>query len=80
MEANDIAIFADEANSFARKEIMGLFVSAYDKKNKIVIVEFVSIATVSSTQSAILMNKVRNILSNNNIDIFKTCFSLQQRI
>ena len=80
MEANDITIFADEANSFARKEIMGLFVSAYDKKNKIVIVEFVSIATVSSTQSAILMNKVRNILSNNNIDIFKTCFSLQQRI
>ena len=55
--------------------MMGLFVSAYDEKNKRVVVEFVSIATVSSTQSAILMNKVRDILSDNNIDISKTCFS-----
>ena len=73
MEANDITIFADEATSLARKEMMGLFVSAYDKKNKRVVVKFVSIATVSSTQSAILMDKVRNILSDNNIDISKTC-------
>ena len=50
MEADDIAIFADEATSLARKEMMGLFVSAYDEKNKRVVVEYVSIATVSSTQ------------------------------
>ena len=30
--------------------MMGLFVSAYDEKNKRVVVEYVSIATVSSTQ------------------------------
>ena len=54
---------------------MGLFVSAYDEKNKRVAVEFISIATVPSAQSAILMNKVKNILSDNNIDISKTCFS-----
>ena len=30
MEADDIAIFADEATSLARKEMMGLFVTAYD--------------------------------------------------
>ena len=75
MEANDIVIFVDEATSLARKEMMGLFVSTHDEKNKRVVVEFVSIATVSSTQSAILMNKVRNILSDNNIDISKTRFS-----
>ena len=74
METDDIATFTDEATSLARKETMGLFVSAYDEKNKRVVAEFVSIATVSSTPSAILMDKVRNILSDNNIDIFKTCF------
>ena len=74
MEADDIAIFGDEATSLARKETMGLL-SAYDEKNKRVVVEFVSIATLSSTQSTILMNKVRNILSDSNIDISKTRFS-----
>ena len=69
MEADDIAIFANEASSLARKEMMSLFVSAFDEKNKRVVVEFVSIATVSSTQSAILMDKGRNILSDDNIDI-----------
>ena len=69
MEADDIAIFADEATSLARKEMMGLFVSTYDKKNKRVVAELISIATVSLTQSTILMNKVRNILSDNDTTI-----------
>ena len=72
MEADDITIFADEATLLARKEMMGWFVSAYEEKNKRVVVEFVSIATVSSTQSAILLDKVGDILSCNNTDIFKT--------
>ena len=38
MEANDIAILANEATSLARKEMMGLFVSAYEEKNKSVVV------------------------------------------
>ena len=54
--------------------MMSLFVSAYDEKNKRVVVEFVSIATVYSNQFAILLDEVRNILSDNNIDIFKTFF------
>ena len=57
MEADDITIFADEATSLARKEMMGLFVNAQNEKNTRVVVEFVSIATVYSTQSAILMDK-----------------------
>ena len=69
MEADDIAIFADEATSLARKEMMGLFISTYDKKNKRVVAELISIATVSLTQSTILMNKVRNILSDNDTTI-----------
>ena len=55
--------------------MMGLFLSAYDETSKKVVVEFVSLVAVSSTQSAILMDKVREILSENNIDISKTRFS-----
>ena len=63
MESDDITIFADEAASLARKEMMDLFVSAYEEKDKRVLVEFVSIATLPSTQSTTLLDKVRNILS-----------------
>ena len=60
MEADDIAIFADETTSLTRKEMRDVIVSAYDEKNKRVVVEIVSIVTVSTTQSAILMDQVRN--------------------
>ena len=62
----DLAIFADEATSAARKE-MRLFLSAYDEEKNKVVIEFVSIASVSSTKSEILLN--------NNINISNTHFS-----
>ena len=65
----------DEARSAARKEMMGLFLHAYDEEEKEVVIEFVSIASVSSTKSEILMDKFQEILLNNNIDISNTCFS-----
>ena len=34
INAVDLAIFADEAASAARKEMMGLFLSVYDKEKK----------------------------------------------
>ena len=74
-DASDLAIFADEATSAARKEMMGLFLSAYDEKTKKVVVEFVSITSVSSTQSAVLMEKVCDIMRDNGIQIEKTRFS-----
>ena len=72
VQATDIAIFADEATSAARKEMMGVFLSAYDEGSQKVVIEFVEITSVSSTQSAILMEKVREILKSNDIDIAKT--------
>ena len=66
INAADLAIFADEATSAARKE-MRLFLSAYDREKKEVVIEFVSIASVSSTKSEILLN--------NNINISNTHFS-----
>ena len=74
-DASDLAIFADEATSAARKEMMGLFLSAYDEGTNKVVVEFVQITSVSSTQSAILMDKVRDIMTENGLDIEKTRFS-----
>ena len=75
INAVDLAIFADEARSAARKEMMGLFLRAYDEEEKEVVIEFVSIASVSSTKSEILMDKFQEILLSNNIDISNTCFS-----
>ena len=54
----------------------GLFLSAYDEEKKEVVIDFVSITSVSPTKSEILMDKVQEILLNNNIDIISnTCFS-----
>ena len=75
INAVDLAIFADEARSGARKEMMVLFLRAYDEEEKEVVIEFVSIALVSSIKSEILMDEVQEILLNNNISIFNTCFS-----
>ena len=75
VNAVDLAILAGEAISAARKEMMGLFLSAYDEEKKEVVIEFVSIASVSSTKSEVLMSKVQEILLNNNIDISNTRFS-----
>ena len=52
----------------------GLFLSAYDEEKKEVTIEFVPIASVSSTKSEVLMDKVQEILLNNNIDISNTRF------
>ena len=59
INAVDLAIFADEATSVARKEMMGLFLSVYDEEKKEVVTEFVSITSVSLTKSEVLMNKVQ---------------------
>ena len=53
----------------------GLFVSAYDEEKKEVVIEFVPIASVSSTKSGVLMDKIQEMLLNNNIDISNTRFS-----
>ena len=55
--------------------MMGLFLSAYDEEEKEVTLEFVSIASFASTKSEILMDKVQEVLLNNNIDISNTRFS-----
>ena len=54
---------------------MGLFLSAYVQEEKEVTLEFVSIASIASTKSEGLMDKVQEVLLNNNIDVSTTRFS-----
>ena len=54
---------------------MGLFLSAYVQEEKEVTLEFVSIASIASTKSEGLMDKVQEVLLNNNVDISTTRFS-----
>ena len=56
--AVDLVIFAVEATSAARKEMMGLFLSVYDEEEKELTLEFVSIASIASTKFKVLMDKV----------------------
>ena len=72
--ANDIVVFADEATSVARKEMMGLFVSYFDEESKSFQLDFVSLAAVSSTKSEILIEKMKEILKEHGVDVIKTRF------
>ena len=53
---------------------MGLFLSAYDKEEKEVTLEFVSTASIASTKPEVLTDKVQEML-NNNTAICNTRFS-----
>ena len=54
---------------------MGLCLSVYDEEDKEVTLEFVFIVSIALTKSEVLMDKVQEILVNNNIDISHTRFS-----
>ena len=56
--------------------MMGLFLGAYDEEKKEVVIEFVSIASVSSTKSEVLMGQVQEILLNNNIEFLTLVFQV----
>ena len=55
--------------------MMGLFLSACDDHEKEVTLKFVCIASITSTKSGVLMDKVQEILLNNNTDKSNTRFS-----
>ena len=54
---------------------MGLFLSAYVEEEKEVTLEFASIASIASTKSEGLLDRVQEVLLNNNIDISTSRFS-----
>ena len=54
---------------------MRLFLSAYVEEEKEVTLEFASIASIASTKSEGLLDRVQEVLLNNNIDISTSRFS-----
>ena len=60
--ASDVVIFADEATSVARKEMMGIFLSCYNEDGWEFVMEYLALLEVSSTKSAFLLDKLVKIL------------------
>ena len=72
--ASDVVIFADEATSIARKEMMGIFLSCYNKDDQEFVMEYLTLFDVSSTKSAVLLEKLVKILKEPEIDPQKIRF------
>ena len=73
--ASDIVLFADEATSAARKEMLGIFLSYYNEVTKKLELDFISLVSVPSTKSETLIDKIKEILEDRGIDITKTRFT-----
>ena len=73
--AADLVLFADESSDAARSEMLGIFISSFDDKNKRFHMDFVSLVEVSSTSSEIVMDAVATVMKDRDIDIKKTRFS-----
>ena len=67
----DIVLFADEASNTARKEMLGIFISLFDEKNKEFNMEFVSLVEVSSTNSETVMCAIERVFCEKDIGIEK---------
>ena len=70
----DIVLFADETSTTARKEILGIFISLFDKKNKEFHMDFISLVEVSSTNSETVMCDIEKVLREKDIGIEKKQF------
>ena len=67
----DIVLSADEASNTARKEMLGIFISLFDEKNKEFNMEFVSLVEVSSTSSETVMCAIERVFCEKDIGIEK---------
>ena len=59
VSANDIALFADEVASAARKEKTDVFIGYFYEVSKSFMLDFISLISVSSTKSEILIEKIK---------------------
>ena len=60
--ASDVVIFADEATSVARKEMMGIFLICYNEDNQEFEMKYLAQSEVPSTKSAALLDQLVKIL------------------
>lgn len=68
----DIKLFADKASNTAKKEMLGIFISSFDEKNKEFKMDLISLVKVSSTNSEPVMRTIEQVLREKDIGIEKT--------
>ena len=68
----DIKLFADKASNTAKKEMLGIFISSFDEKNKEFNMDLISLVKVSSTNSEPVMRTIEQVLREKDIGIEKT--------
>ena len=73
--AEDIVVFADEATSTNRKEMMGVYVAYFSEKAKCFKLDFIRLFSVFSTKAEILLDKIKEVFTERNIDLPKTRFT-----
>ena len=67
-------MFADEAASAARKETIGIHISYFDTNSKSFCLDFLTLQSISSTKSKVIIDKIKEVLSDRGIDISRTRF------
>ena len=60
--ASDVVIFADEATSVPKKEMIGIFLSCYNEDDREFVMEYLALLEVPSTKSAVLLDELVKIL------------------
>ena len=72
--AQDIVLFGDEATSATRKEMIRTYISYFEKNSKSFCLDFLTLHSISSTKSKVIIDKIKEVLSERDIDISRTRF------
>ena len=68
----DFTIYADESASAARKEMLGIFIGTYAEEENDVVIDYLSLAQLSSTKSEIVVQVLEKTLLEKGIDLSNT--------
>ena len=68
-------MFADKPTLAARKEMIGIYISYFDKNSKSFYLDFLMLQSISSTKSEMITDKIKEVLSERGTDIPRTPFA-----
>ena len=67
-------MFANEPTLAARKEMIRIYVSYFDKNSKSFYLDFLMLQSISSTKSEVITDKIKEVLPEQGTDISRTPF------
>ena len=67
-------MFADEATSATRKEMIGSYISYFNENSESLCLDFLTLQSISFTKSEVIIDKIKEISSERGIDISRTRF------